>query len=325
MPRCVAEEFATKLMAVGTLDLLGLLDSAPEAMAVTFDGRLLLVNRQFCKLFGYAAEACLGEPLGALLSPEGCVHETELIYNLIASNGTASLETVRNRSCGQAVDVSIVVGPVRLSGQVHGLFYTFRDIGRQKETVARLQHSALHDALTGLPNRTLFLDRLGVARSRLKRAPGRRFAIMFLDLDGFKAVNDTLGHGAGDALLVKVAVRLRECVRPEDTVARLGGDEFAVLLEDAGSVWDVEQVAARIRAAVGRPMGLRSGTARVGVSLGFEIVEDHAGTAEETLHKADVAMYRAKAAGKKVRGKGEGCLEVIEGGMSLPAEIARVS
>jgi diguanylate cyclase (GGDEF)-like protein/PAS domain S-box-containing protein len=288
-----------------------LMDAAPEAMAITYDGRLLHVNRAFRGLFGYGAEECIGQLLDPLLSSQMAPKETEMMYHQIASRGSATLESVRYTREGQAVDVSIFMGPVRLSAGVHGLFYTFRDIRSQKEEVAGLRHSALHDALTDLPNRTLLLDRLNGARARLRRDALRQFAIVYLDLDGFKEVNDSLGHGAGDALLMEIAARLRGCVKPQDTVARMGGDEFALLLDTAGSMEDIERTALRIQEAVSRPVVLDSVEVRVTASIGIELVEEDGVSPEETLRRADVAMYRAKARGK-------GRHEMYCCGMSLP-------
>jgi len=261
-------------------------------------------------------QECIGQLLDPLLSSQIPPRETEMLYHQIASRGSATLESVRYAREGEAVDVSIFVAPVRLSGGVHGLFYTFRDIRSQKEEVASLRHSALHDALTDLPNRTLLLDRLNSASARLRRDASRHFAILYLDLDGFKAVNDSLGHGAGDALLLEVAARLRGCVRPQDTVARMGGDEFALLLDDAGSIEDIERTAQRIQEAVCRPLLLEGAEAQVTASIGIDVVEEAGAAPDEMLRRADVAMYRAKARGKRRH-------EVYRCGMSLPNPPAR--
>jgi diguanylate cyclase (GGDEF)-like protein/PAS domain S-box-containing protein len=155
----------------------------------------------------------------------------------------------------------------------------------------------VHDALTGLPNRALFLDRVGGALARLERRPGDHFGLLFLDLDRFKLVNDSLGHGVGDQLLVEVAERLRACVRPSDTVARLGGDEFALLLDDAGDATDATHVAARICVAVAEPYDIDGREIFTQASLGIATSETGYQSAEAMLRDADVAMYRAKRRG----------------------------
>jgi Amt family ammonium transporter len=275
-----------------------LLDSAPEAMAITHEARVLHVNREFTRLFGYTLESSVGRELDSLLLPEGRAHENEILEHLVAAEGRASLETVRHTSSGETVDVSLLVAPVRLGGKAQGLFYTFRDIRRQKQEEARLHHNAMHDSLTGLANRALFLDRLRLTLSRLQRRPDRRFAVMFVDLDRFKQVNDTLGHAAGDHLLLEATKRLRESVRPQDTVSRFGGDEFAVLMDEAGMPVDVERVAVRIQKAVQRPVAFGGQELKVTVSIGIAFVTTEYESAEEILRDADLAMYQAKARGK---------------------------
>ena len=162
------------------------------------------------------------------------------------------------------------------------------------KTVGAMVHQALHDALTGLPNRALFLDRLEHALARAMRA-GSEVAVLFLDLDRFKTVNDSLGHAAGDELLCTVAQRITTCMRAADTAARLGGDEFAVLLEDLVSTREAARVAERIIAALEEPIGVAGREVFVGTSIG---VATGAYGAEDLLRHADVAMYRAKAQGK---------------------------
>ena len=163
------------------------------------------------------------------------------------------------------------------------------------EAEAELQHRALHDALTGLPNRVLFLDRLNQATNRLQRTEAP-IALLYLDLDGFKAVNDTYGHGAGDELLKVVAERLRLAVRPSDTVARLGGDEFAVLCEDLVDARHAAVVAGRLQNQLERPIDVAGTTVAVGASIGQVVVGGGSFDPAELLARADVAMYRGQAA-----------------------------
>jgi diguanylate cyclase (GGDEF)-like protein/PAS domain S-box-containing protein len=275
-----------------------LLDAAPEGMAITHNGNLVHVNREFTRLFGYPAASCLGREIDSLLMPADRMHETEQLYHLIASEGRAAMDTVRLTSEGDSLDVSVLTGPVKLGGDAYGLFHTFRDIRPQKEAHAKLHHSAMHDALTSLPNRKLFLERLEVARTRLHRRPSRTFGVLFLDLDGFKPVNDTLGHAAGDELLLRVAEVLKDCVRPQDTVARLGGDEFAILLDDTDSEQSITNFAQRVQAAISAPIRGEAGEMNVSASMGSVFVTSHHTTARAMLHHADVAMYYAKHAGK---------------------------
>ncbi len=167
----------------------------------------------------------------------------------------------------------------------------------RKRLEVRLAHMALHDPLTGLPNRALFLDRLGVALDRSRRT-NTRASVLFLDVDNFKDINDSLGHEAGDAVLVGLAERLRSMLRPMDTVARFGGDEFTFLFEDLANEREIVLIAERIRRATVRPIQMSTGEANVTVSMGIATVADPGVTPESVLREADAAMYRAKELGR---------------------------
>src|SRR5882672_9489130 len=180
----------------------------------------------------------------------------------------------------------------------------YRMVGAQSDTTQRklaeeqLIHDALHDALTGLPNRTLFVDRLSHRIKHSRREKDRLFGVLFLDLDRFKLVNDSLGHVAGDELLVETARRLEQAVRPGDTVARLGGDEFAVLLEDVLEPGDAVRVAERIQASLKTPIKLESQEVVCTASIGIAMSQTGYEKAEDVLRDADTAMYRAKSEGR---------------------------
>ena len=172
------------------------------------------------------------------------------------------------------------------------------DVTDRKEAEQRLQHDALHDALTGLPNRVLFLDRLDQAIRRAQRAhPEAAAAVLFLDLDRFKLVNDSLGHQVGDQLLIAVARRLESAVRPPDTVARLGGDEFTVLLDDVSDVHEASLVAERVHQTLRTPFDIDERELFIDASIGIALADPGA-SPDTVLRDADVAMYRAKADGK---------------------------
>ena len=171
------------------------------------------------------------------------------------------------------------------------------DAIERQEAEDAMEHRALHDILTGLPNRSLFTDRLEQALERVRRHPGSLAAILFIDVDHFKQVNDSLGHQAGDDLLVNVATRLREAVRPTDTVARFGGDEFGLLLEEISSERVAIATAERIAASFARPFVLDSGSQFITASTGIALADGHQ-DAEALLRDADAAMYRAKQRGR---------------------------
>jgi diguanylate cyclase (GGDEF)-like protein len=181
-------------------------------------------------------------------------------------------------------------------GQLESVFVLENEITERAMATRALAQMALTDALTGLPNKRLLLDRMERAIAQAGRRDGD-VAVLFVDLDGFKAVNDTLGHAAGDRVLHTVATRLRSCARASDTVARLGGDEFIVLLEGCRSPADAEHVAAKIAQVLSKPCEIGGRVAEVSCSIGiaFHIGE---GGAETLLRQADEAMYEAKKAGK---------------------------
>ena len=172
------------------------------------------------------------------------------------------------------------------------------DMTEQKRAESKLLHDAMHDALTGLPNRALFMDRLGGAMARAKRRPAYQFAVVFLDVDRFKVVNDSLGHLMGDQLLVEIGRRLEGCLRPGDTVARLGGDEFTVLLDDMADTQVPARVAERIQAALNAPFQVAGREVFVTVSMGIAQNKARYQHPEDFLRDADTAMYHAKATGK---------------------------
>lgn len=194
------------------------------------------------------------------------------------------------------VDVEVSGVPFIYQGKP-ALQIIFRDISERRIAHERLEYLANFDALTGLPNRRLFFDRLTCLLSHCKRY-NEQFSVLFLDLDRFKAVNDTMGHDAGDELLREVSIRLRECLRHADTVARMGGDEFAVLLSRIVEPPDTGIVSDKIIASLASPFIIQGKECSIGVSIGIGVFPDHADNAESLLKIADSAMYRAKGDGR---------------------------
>ncbi len=172
------------------------------------------------------------------------------------------------------------------------------DVHERKTLEQQLQHDAMHDLLTRLPNAAVLLDRLGVALAQVRRRPEQRFALLYLDLDRFKSVNDSLGHAVGDQLLTAVAHRLQELLRPGDTVARLGGDEFAILAHGIAEPSDATRIADRIHQVFGRPLELEGREVTTSASIGITISSRGYQRSQDMLRDADTAMYRAKSLGR---------------------------
>jgi Amt family ammonium transporter len=273
------------------------LASLPEAVAIVHENHVLYTNPAFSRLFGFTAGEAAGGDLGKLIVPETRQHETGVLEQRVDQEGRASLETVRQNQKGELIDVAVAGAQLQVNGARVGYVFSYRDIGERKQVEAKLQHDAMHDLLTGLPNRALFLDRLKLALNRRSRRRDQSCGVFFLDLDHFKEINDTLGHAAGDVVLVMVAERLRNALRPQDTAARLGGDEFAVLVDSIVSLADLDMVAGRILREMDRPFEFYGNSVHVGASIGVALAGPDHVAPELILRDADFAMYRAKQEG----------------------------
>ena len=196
--------------------------------------------------------------------------------------------------------ISINARPLFQPGEPEpdGVVMSFVDITERKHVEELLRHSALHDTLTGLANRALFLDRLTHTIDRAQRKQDFRYAVFYIDFDRFKQINDSLGHQAGDELLVEAARRLEGCLRVVDTVSRLGGDEFAILLDDVTDLAGATRVARRIQKALTKPFTLTAQEMTLTVSIGITVGAAHYHKPDAVLRDADTALYRAKAGGR---------------------------
>jgi Amt family ammonium transporter len=273
------------------------LASIPEAVAIVHGNHVLYTNPAFTKMFGYTAEEASGGSLAELIVPETRMNEIAMLEKQVDQHGKTVVETVRKNKAGELVDVSLVTGPLLVDGAQMGYVFSFRDITERKETESKLRFDALHDVLTGLPNRILFQERLGLALDRISRRPDFTCGLVFLDLDRFKEVNDSLGYAAGDELLVALADRLRGSLRPPDLAARLGGDEFSILVEDMKSSGDLNSLAYRIMSAIEQPFEIFGHLVKVSASFGVAMAGPDHTMPELLIRDADVAMYRAKQGG----------------------------
>jgi diguanylate cyclase (GGDEF)-like protein len=237
----------------------------------------------------------LGADVRAITHPEDVEVEVPLMDALLAGDrGSYELDKRFLVPDGSAVWASVGVSLVRTAdGEPERFVMHVQDIGDRKASEAMLAHRATHDALTGLPNRALFEDRLAVALARSERVP-TSVAVLFCDLDGFKGVNDRLGHESGDLVLAEVAARLQDAVRAGDTVARFGGDEFVVLCEDLVTGHDLDAIANRMVRSVGQAIVVGDERVTLGLSVGKAMATGRE-SAAELLKLADAAMYAAKS------------------------------
>ncbi len=273
-----------------------------ELVCLVEGGRLTYVSPSSEALLGQAPESLLGGELSAHVESEDALHLEVAIRAAIASGGPAAPVTVRARHReGHRVWLETTVAPISSEGAIDGVVTVSRDVSERQAFEAQLLGKALYDDLTGLPNRALLLDRLRQACERRRRDGSTRCALLFVDLDRFKQVNDSLGHAAGDELLRAVASRFEELTRGADTVARLGGDEFCLLLEDVSDHQAALEAAGRVRAALREPFVVRRRelylSASIGIAIGDEVWSDAEADAEAMLRDADIAMYRAKQRG----------------------------
>ncbi len=274
-------------------------DHARDAiLLVDREHRVLAANRAYTELTGYPAEDVIGVELPSLRLGVQDRSFCDRLRDHIDSQGHWEGELWGMRRDGSTIPIRAVMSAITdQNGEPSSYMLMLSDISERQRVVEQARHQAEHDALTGLPNRTLFMDRLEQALAAVARQH-RQFALMFIDLDHFKAVNDNHGHEAGDAVLQEVAQRLRRCVRRVDTVSRLGGDEFVVLLADIGGVDQAAHVAATIMQSVARPIEAEAGPLSLSVSIGIAICPSDGEDPKTLLRHADVAMYHAKESGR---------------------------
>jgi len=275
-------------------------DHAAGMALVATDGRWIKVNRSLCEMVGYSEAELLSTNFQAITHEDDLANMMIQVGKLLEGElSTYQMELRYKHKRGQVVWILLSVTLIRdsLTNSVN-LIFQIQDITDRKRAEERLLHEAFHDVLTGLPNRALFMDHLKLSVERGKRREDRLFAVLFLDLDRFKIINDSLGHMVGDQLLVGIARRLEICLRPGDTVARLGGDEFTVLLEDLMNVTEPMDVAERLQKALALPFNLNGHEVFTTVSIGIALSTTGYERPEEVLRDADTAMYRAKMLGK---------------------------
>jgi diguanylate cyclase (GGDEF)-like protein/PAS domain S-box-containing protein len=281
-----------------------LVNAASEGIVIAADGIVINVNRRVSELCGQAADDLIGKRVGG-----------ELLEEIVVApkTGSKTIEATLMAADGKAIPVEVVCQPFH-SGLRGNEVYAIRDLTERHRNEAKISHMAHHDALTDLPNRVLLAERLEQALGRAGKAGA--VAVLCIDLDRFKDVNDALGHTVGDMLLKKVADRLRKCVGETDAVARMGGDEFAILQSAPGQPVEATELATRIVEALGAPFIVEEHQIVVGASLGIALSPGDGTEPEQLLKNADIALHRAKS-------EGRGTYRFFEKGMDVRMQARR--
>ena len=293
-----AELFLEKERAQVTLASIG-----DGVMRADVGGTVTFLNRAGTELTGWPEDEAVGKPLGDVFTLIDASTRSPIVHRMhsgLTQGGVMPLpETaLLVRRDGLELPIEETVAAIRdKEGNFTGAVNVFRDVSEAREAASRLRHVAHHDPLTGLPNRILLDDRINRAIAAAARSSSR-VAVLYLDLDGFKLINDMQGHAVGDKVLQSVTARLLSCMRDCDTVSRMGGDEFVILLPQVHQPEDTALAARRILHSLGEPHTIEGLDLRVTASIGISVYPDDAGSAGELLANADAAMYEAKSSGR---------------------------
>ncbi len=262
------------------------------------NSNIVLVNPAFCEITGYSREEVIGKNPSILQSGRQSKEFYREMWNSILNENGWKGEIWNRRKNGEIYPEFLSITTLRNEhGEITNFVSIFTDITRQKDIEQKLAHMAHHDALTGLPNRTLFIDRLEHAIEHNRR-DRQQVALMFIDIDGFKQINDKHGHDIGDRLLKDIAEGISAEIRKSDTLARIGGDEFVIILEQIHNIENVTAIADNILKLFRQPFMIEGIACNVGVSIGIAVHPDDSDHADDLVKKADTAMYHAKTTGK---------------------------
>jgi diguanylate cyclase (GGDEF)-like protein/PAS domain S-box-containing protein len=293
-----------KLAEEKVAHLAAIVDTTSDAViGKSMEGIVTSWNRGAEQIYGYTPEEMIGQPIARLTPPDRKDETSEILARIMCGERLHHFETQRLRKDGSRIEISLSVSPIHDgAGQIVGASAIARDITEHKREEDEIAALAFHDPLTKLPNRRMFFTHLQQALAASARS-GRHSALLFVDLDDFKRLNDTLGHDAGDELLQQVGYRLVDCLREQDVVCRLGGDEFVVLLRDLSenpqdAFQQASIVGEKMCAILERPHLLSAHTYVCTASIGLTLFNGQDETQEEVLRRADQAMYRAKCEGK---------------------------
>jgi diguanylate cyclase (GGDEF)-like protein/PAS domain S-box-containing protein len=275
-----------------------IVESSNDAIfSISLDGVITSWNKGAENVFGYTAGEIIGCKIFTIIPPDRFYERDTILQMTLSGEQVRHFETTRIKKDGSQIYVSISSSPILdADGKIIGNAVIARDVSERRKMEEIIKHQAHYDTLTDLPNRQLFMDFLSLELAQARRNE-KKLALMFLDLNGFKQVNDTLGHSYGDRLLQEVAQRLRDCIRESDTVARLGGDEFTVLMPDLIQTDDVGVVLKKILGVFETPFVLEDIIVDTTSSIGVCMFPDDGECSEELMKKADIAMYDAKGSG----------------------------
>jgi diguanylate cyclase (GGDEF)-like protein/PAS domain S-box-containing protein len=289
---------AEKAWARAALNAIG-----DAVMTIDLHGTVTYMNQVAETLTGWSEPEALGKPLSRVFPlVDGKTQQTTITpgRRAIEENRTVglALDCVLVRQDGSRLEIEDLAAPIHdPEGRVTGAVIVFHDASQSQVMLERMAYLAQHDALTGLPNRALLTERLSRAIG-LARRHHHLVALLYLDLDAFKPINDSLGHALGDSLLQAVATRLQDCMRDIDTVCRQGGDEFVILLAEIRQPDDAIKVADKLLAVLGRPYRIQDHELLITLSIGISLYPDDADDADTLMHNADTAMYHTKRNGR---------------------------
>ncbi|MCG5531325.1 EAL domain-containing protein [Halorhodospira halochloris] len=275
-------------------------EQSPGVVVITDADRIIeYVNRSFCDITGFSADEVIGHTPGIMRYDEKNTAKYYDLWRTLLNGGTWEGEFTNRKRSGEPYLEQARIAPIRDSrGKVTHYIKLAEDITEKRSLMERLEYLAFHDPLTGLPNRSLLLDRIGQAVAHADRDPNI-FAVVFIDLDDFKVVNDSLGHSMGDQLLVEISQRLQSLLRAQDSIARFGGDEFVLLIPALEHESALIPLIERLQDFLGEPVSLSGQQIQVTVSIGIALYPGDSESPEELVRHADTAMYRAKAEGRR--------------------------
>ncbi len=277
------------------------------------DGQYLYVTPSCQSLLGYSPTELLGQDPYHWVHPEDQAQFRQASNWLTLTKNAVPVTYRMRKKTGDYIWLETLTKPIfDTEGKIIHLQMTSRDVSAQIKVEQQLRHDAFYDALTGLPNRHMLIERLNQIIKRVKRSPALKIAVLFLDLDHFKVINDSLGHLIGDQLLMAVAHKLNTCIREIDLAVRLGGDEFVIVLEEVSSIGDVVYIAERILRELQSPIQLHDRDIFITTSIGIVWVTSNHHQAEDLIRDADLAMYQAKS-------QGRGCYAIFNSTMHLQA------